>query len=792
MYIAHFRKGDKAIQTVDRHCEDTAKLAEEFACGLGIKSIVRTAGLLHDAGKMNGDFAGYIMGENNIRRGQIDHSYAGAKYIMEMAEGIAANTEDEDSRDNIRRTAGFIARVIAAHHGLQDWIDCEHRDRLKYRTEKTERYEEICEGVKNFISGSETESLLLGAAAEYKAVSGKLMRLCERDGKKYKEEYFFYRGMFERLAESVLVDADRTDTAAFTDGRTVRGEDNAGVWEECALRLDAMFGEFGKKTDEISKYRMDISDRCAEFAERERGICRLVVPTGGGKTVSSMRFAVEYCRRFGKKRIFYIAPFMSILEQNGKVLREIAGEENFLEHHSDFAARIDDADELEEYELRCENWADPVVAATAVQFLDTLFSGKMSCVRRFHRLAGAVIIIDEIQSLPIKCVHIFNLALNFLSRVCGAVTVLCSATQPPLRALRHPLLTDEVESMTGDYTEDFTKFKRTEMISDIRIQQYTFEEAAEYAYEKFCRSNDLLMILNTKKAAAEIFRLLGERLKERGDEAVTVHLSTMMCPKHRRDTLDRVRRLLADKKPVICVTTQLIEAGVDISFGCVIRSAAGLDSAAQAAGRCNRHGERGICPVYVINIKDENLGNLGQIRAGRDIFESMAYSGKYDLLSNETMEEYFGRLYGRYEKMLDYPVSDRGVNTTLLNLLSLNKERGRMCRDRPDDGQAFMTAGSVFKVIDGNTRDVIVPYDKDAEDIIAGLNSDIGAGEALRLLRQAQKYCVGLYPDNFDRLLGEGRVHCLRSGGIYALDKSCFSKETGIDLQGGEREVLIL
>ncbi|MCM1328648.1 MAG: CRISPR-associated helicase Cas3' [Ruminococcus sp.] len=782
MYIAHIRETDGEIQTVCSHSRGAAELAEKFSSGLNFPGIMRLAALLHDAGKMNRDFNDYIKGGTNFRRGEIDHSYAGAKFIIELSQTAEG--------ENVRETALFIARIIVSHHGLHDWVDDNSEDYLKVRTGKNDRYGEILEGIKTLADSGELETMLKAAAAEYTEMKNKLFALCENNSVKYS----FYMGMFERLAQSVLVDADRTDAADFADGIKPREFDASAVWEDMYAKLEEMCKNFRAKTDRVSLLRMGISDRCAAFANSERKICRLSVPTGGGKTVSSLRFAVNYCKKFGKEKIFYIAPFMSILEQNSEVLRSIAGDGVLLEHHSNIAAEIDGGEELNDYERGCERWENPVIATTAVQFLNTLFSGKMSSVRRFHNLANSVIIIDEVQSLPIKCVYLFNLAMNFLSRVCGSVIVLCTATQPALEQVRYPLLLDGEESMTGDVSEDFKSFKRTELISDIRTEQYTYEQAADYAYEKFLENKNLLMIMNTKKAAAELFKLLREKC---GDGAEIIHLSTFMCPAHRKDRLDRVRGLLEENKPVICVTTQLIEAGVDISFNCVIRSAAGAESIAQAAGRCNRHGKDKVRPVYVINVGDEQLGSgLEQIKRGRDIFTALAGSFEGDLMSAEAVNLYYEKLYGEYRNgaggrdELEYYA--KNVDTSLLDFLSKNAERSKMCKSKlPYRAQAFATAGKLFQVIDENTRDIIVPYNGEAEKIILDLNSDISPEEAVRLLRKAQKYSVGIYPSAFDGMLEKGQIYPLKYSGVFALDKSCFSEELGIGNESVSRELLM-
>lgn len=348
------------------------------------------------------------------------------------------------------------------------------------------------------------------------------------------------------------------------------------------------------------------------ICQNDVGIAQLIVPTGGGKTLSALRFAIEYAVEHKKERIFYISPFMSILEQNGDVIREIAGDDNYLEHHSDMYCKIIDNkhkskeevnDELEDYELRCRHWDKQVICTTMVQFFDTLFSSRTEALRRMHRFTDSVIIIDEVQSIPIRCVYLFNLAMNFLSEFMGCTIVLCSATQPTFEQCKYPIMLDKDSSMTGDYTKDFEDFKRTEVVSLLNNQGNTYEEAAVICMDKYRENGNLLFVVNTKTATAEIFRNVTQLNDEEEIKAKVVHLSTNMCPAHRRKAIDDIRRMLDNNERVICITTQLIEAGVDISFKCVIRSSAGLDNIAQAAGRCNRNGEDDRRNVYIIKLR---------------------------------------------------------------------------------------------------------------------------------------------------------------------------------------------
>ena len=491
--IAHIRAKDKEEQSVFIHCQETADFCAGYAKSINAESIGKLQGLLHDVGKLTKNFEKYIRQESSIRRGEIDHSYAGAKYLCEIAERTDAG--------KYRAVSKLIAHTILSHHGLHDWLihnGNEYRDYALERLGKDENYAEVLAHIGEVVSDKIVLQLLEDAGNEYKTLIERMKRLANQtsqDKGKQKQSYAFYKGMLERFLQSCLIDADRTNTEDFMgDIPTEKIVDVAVVWEIMADRMRKKCEAFAIRSDAISRQRCDISARCVDFAQHPVGACRLIVPTGGGKTLSSLRFAIDYCRKYGKKKIIYTAPYMSILEQNSDVLSEIAGEEYFTEHHSNILAEIETEEELCEYELRTEKWDMPVIATTMVQLLNALFLGKMSAIRRMHRLAESVVIIDEVQSIPLKCVHLFNLAINFLTYICGTTVVLCSATQPTVEQAEFPLLLDEVSSMTGDTTHDFEVFHRTEILPKVSPYGLTYEEAADFCKEKFAQSGNFEVV----------------------------------------------------------------------------------------------------------------------------------------------------------------------------------------------------------------------------------------------------------------------------------------------------------
>lgn len=775
-YIAHINGERK--QSVEAHLRNTAKIALDHNYSIAFGAVIELACLLHDMGKLCGDFNSYIHGQSDKKRGEIDHCYAGAKYILSLAD------------DSDRSAAEFVARVIVSHHGLHDWVKEDGADYLRERTAKDTNYSEIFGNYEAIFPRKDTVLLLKKAAHELADIKRKIGKICF--GKQKCKQAAFYMGMLERLVVSVLIDADRTDTADFMADREAISENNTDeIWEAMHRNIQRKCAVFSKMTDEISVARSDISNRCAAFAEHRVGICRLVVPTGGGKTLSSMRFVAEYSLRYGNRRIIYTAPFMSILEQNSDVIRSLVGnDDQYLEHHSNFLQEIDDENEVQLYQYHSEKWDSAVISTTLVQLLNTLFLSKTSSVRRFHRLCNSVIIVDEVQSVPVRCVRLFNMAMNFLSKICGSTVVLCSATQPPFeKDEQYPLLLDELHSMTGDHTADFERFRRTQLTDSRRKQGYSFGETADFCFERFRENGNVLLIVNTKKAAEAVYQELKERVSE---DTLLLHISTKMCPQHRRDTLNSLREALEKNRPVICVTTQLIEAGVDISFRCVVRSMAGLDNIAQAAGRCNRSGEYGLSDVYVINICDEVLGQLKEIKLAQAATTNALYHcDDIDMLKSDIMEIYYRALFSERQNELSYPAEDISVKTDLVDMLSVSTVRcAQKVERRAGIYQCPKTAGEIFKVIDNNTRSVIVPYNDEAKELIVQLTSEIPQHLITDVLRKAQKYTVELYAPDEMKLNDEGALYSTAYG-LSVLSAEHYSSEYGVTLENGIKEVLI-
>lgn len=810
--IAHLRRmedGQIVSQTVEAHARQTAACAAARLKAAGLESAGYLAGLLHDLGKCTEKFFVYLkkafQGEP-VRRGSVNHTFAGAIFLLERYHGTRCASYGDIA-------AEVLAYAVGAHHGLFDCVGPNGVGGFAHRLEYDRT--ELCyeEAVRNFIAQcagyEELDALFARAAEEIKAfaekAAGEILRKkspgSPQSGSSEALRGFFFSFLC-RLLLSALIDADRRDTAEFMTG-TGTGPDagpeaDPELWKSRLAFLENKLADF-PMISPVDLARGEISAACRRAADRcEGGIFRLSVPTGSGKTLAALRFALENADRFGKKRIFFIMPLLTIIEQNAGVLREYLGDDGLiLEHHSDLVKIRDSADqdsrELDERELLLENWRSPVVVTTLVQFLNTLFSGRTSCVRRLQALTDSVIVIDEVQSMPGKMASLVTGALNFLTCFCGATVVLSSATQPCFDQIRPALWYAPETDLVPFSPRLWAPFRRTEIMDARRPQGYSAGELAGFAAERMGSADSLLFICNTKSETKEVFTLL---CALPGRDFELFHLSAAMCMAHRKETLSEINRRLRSKKRVLCVATQLVEAGVDFSFERVVRLLAGLDNVAQAAGRCNRNGEFGrICPVYLVNFRAERLDHLPEIRASRDAAEdTLAAYGENPScfqnapLSDETIRYYYGKLFGVMKTgFTGFALPE--LSTSIYELLSANPAFAAHTRQpgRYWINQAFQTAGSRFQVFEDNTEEVIVPYDKTAEGIIADLCSDRARRDLAflgRRLEAAKPYSISIFGYQKKRLEKNGGLYTGQDGAFLALQPGFYSYQTGLDEEG--------
>jgi CRISPR-associated endonuclease/helicase Cas3/CRISPR-associated endonuclease Cas3-HD len=672
MYLAH--KNDIAVQELEAHLKNVAELAAGFAKPAGIEDTAYLTGYLHDYGKFSNGFQRRINGEE-IR---VEHAFQGAVKAYRDYSAIGK----------------LMAYCIAGHHG----------------------------GLPNGIDSSEsclTERLKkdIGQLPElnFNKHTPKPPAIKHPEG--------FTVMVFVRMLFSCIVDADYLDTEKFMDEDRHSLRTSRESLTHLKTALDKYI-EAKIQTSEstlINSLRTEIYNTCVTKSSQSQGFFSLSVPTGGGKTLSSAAFAVNHAIAHGKKRIIYVIPYTSIIEQTAETFREIFGKESVLEHHSNFDGKTvygeDDDRFAYRMKLASENWDAPIVVTTSVQFFESFFSNKPSRCRKLHNCADSVIIFDEAQMLPydlfLPCIKLLKCLVDDY----GVSAVLCTATQPVLGS--DYLKNNRVENIREliDNQEYYHKqFKRTQITHIGSITDSELSALIE-------KEKSSLTIVNTKQHAHKLYTLLNGRKN-------LYHLSTLMCPVHRRITLDKIREHLTNGENCTVISTQLIEAGVDVDFPAVFRSEAGIDSIAQSAGRCNRNGKLDTGSVYVFSSKGSQTPRIFRqyVQTAEEVIRHYP-----DILSKEAVSAYFERLY-----------KDKGAaQLDRHNILTPDYINLRTF-DFP-----FRDIAERFRLIESSTQSVIVPFDDEAEELINALRYSEITGS---ILKKLQKYTVQLFQHEYERI----------------------------------------
>ena len=696
-YIAHLTE-DKRVQKLVDHCENTAKLTGNFAAVFDEEKIGYQTGLLHDIGKYSQEFQKYIRGNGSSP----DHSTAGC----------------QECKRNM-----FSAFCIAGHHaGLPDLGtpgDTSSTPTLQGRVKKK---------VKDY-QAFRKEIFVPVAASSIppKHAMG-------NDG--------FDACFFTRMLYSCLVDADFLDTEAFMKSEAPergRFDSIETLWE----KLQKKIAQFDPTSSELNRKRCDILSQCQTAAQWKPGVFTLTVPTGGGKTISSMTFAMEHARKYDKQRIIYVIPYTSIIEQTADVFREIFGAENVLEHHAsvNYQESLQREGNIDKMKLAAENWDAPIVVTTNVQFFESLFANRSSKCRKLHNIANSVVIFDEAQMLPIPYLKPCVQAIAELAENYRVSAVLCTATQPALDTYFPAEIS--IREMIPNAAELYESFRRVTIQVDGKTE---IDALAQTLMEH----EEVLCIVNSRRKAQNLFSLC------EADE--TYHLSTLMAPKHRRAVLQEVKRRLKKSLPCKLIATTVVEAGVDVDFPSVYREQSGLDSVLQAAGRCNREGKRSAQEsiVHMFALPGA-LPAIMQQAAGmmRETIRE-AEKRQFDIGSPESVRYYFDQLHRLKEDELDSK-----------QIMKYNN-----C-------MAFAEIAKRFKLIENDTRSVFVPLDEEAEQMAERLKG----GEYSRdLLRKAAPYIVSIYPNHFEALAGVGALTQLHDDLAILEDMSKYHDKIGLEL----------
>lgn len=658
-YLAHI-DGDRA-QSIKDHLQGTADLAEEFAAKFGKSDWGYCCGMLHDIGKYSQEFQRKIHENLNI---QVDHSTAGAKVCNELG--------------------GYywlLTYCIAGHHaGLPDLGRKGLPSSLLGRLEKM-----LCD-----YSAFEKEIKIS------QITTPPITMDPEKDP-------HFALSVFIRMLYSCLVDADFLDTERFMSNGTIQ-RDSGECMEVLLDKLYNRISDWLENRDDITidGRRSEILRNCLEMGKSPKGLFHLTVPTGGGKTVASLAFALQHAVEHHMDRVIYVIPYTSIIEQNAQVFREILGNENVLENHSNVDYEI--SEDFKPMQLATENWDKPVVVTTNVQFFESLYANKSSKCRKLHNIVNSVIIFDEAQMLPPNYLKPCMAMIEELLQQYGTSVVLCTATQPALQQFLPEKYV--ARELCPRRDEQFRFFER---VTYQNIDTVTEEEMAEKLQQEW----HTLCIVNTRKRAQRLY----ERLQGEG----VYHLSTTMYPAHRRRVLAEIRERLDDKKGKKCIviSTSLVEAGVDLDFTSVYRELAGVDSIIQAAGRCNRNGDRGkedsIVRIFRWNERENVSGQRQQI----DTTQNLLAEGR-DITALDNITEYFRRLYRIKGESLDM----------------------KKILEKFDGGDyEFATAAKDFKLIEENTVTIYIDQEPEAKALLQEIRQQ---GLTKNRMRKAGQYCVSV------------------------------------------------
>ncbi len=748
----HIARRDDAgkDQLLHDHLTGVADLATKFSAGRSWQQWAKAAGLLHDAGKFSPAFQSYIgevtaqpKNEKKPKRRGPDHSTAGAR--------IAAR---ELYPDNL--IGWLMAYAIAGHHsglpdgyyGRQGGSDLDTR----VNDEENKQLEDYSEFPRELLEGVELD-LRKDLAAQL-----------QKNGDKYALSYSLY--FFVKLLYSCLVDADFLDTEHF-----MNPEQSAlrKLWPDLQKLHESFFASIAEKFSDahpsvLNQERTEIREQCLRKAGEPVGLFSLTVPTGGGKTLSSLAFALEHAKRHNLKRIIYVIPYTSIIEQNAEVFRDHLGDEAVLEHHSNFDPADsfkkgkDKAadDDIDQWKKATENWDALLVVTTNVQFFESLFHYRSSRNRKLHNMMDAVIILDEAQMIPTEYLLPSITALRVLSEQYNTSVVLCTATQPALEKSDDlPQGLEGVREIMENPKELFEKdvFRRVKV--SVAKQPLTVEELAGEMRE----SNRVLTVVNTRKQAREIFEALGE-----GEG--NFHLSALMCPAHRLKIINdeiKVRLKSEDDSPCRVVSTQLIEAGVDIDFPVVYRAQTGLDSIAQAAGRCNREGklsEPGRVIVFQLDEEKKRRGpsHLQQrLQAADTVFRNLNGG---DPLAPDVVKKYFRELFWAKGDELDK--------------LEIGKRLSKM------GGKLhipFREIGKEFRFIEDITRSIIIPWGEEGEELVEELRDPF---YDFSILRKLQRFTVSVYEWHYRKLCDAGAVEMLHDRFIVLTDVESSYSDKGL------------
>lgn len=712
------QQGSWKTQRLDVHLHETARRAAAFAQTFGSDGWAELAGRLHDLGKAGPDFQSYLRTRSGFDPtahlegvgDRVDHSTAGA---------IWAETLLGDA-------GRVLAYLITGHHsGLLDWT-AEAGASLSARLGKTERLDLALGGAPPDLLPPRTPPT-------------------QRPRVQVRQDAH----LWIRMLFSCLVDADFLDTEAFMDPQSAALREGGTPDLACLKgRLDRHLLELSSRAPDsrVNQVRRDVLAACRAGAGQAPGLFSLTVPTGGGKTLASVAFALEHALRHHKRRIIVVIPYTSIIEQTAETLAKVFGPGAVLEHHSN----LDSARETRESRLATENWDAPIVVTTNVQFFESLFAAKTSACRKLHNVVDSIVILDEAQMLPSAYLKPILGVLGSLTRLYGVSAVLCTATQPALQGFigtqqaRFQGL-EGVRELMANPSDLARRLRRVEL----RFQHPELQPVAwDVLARELSAEPQVLCIVNTRKDC----RMLHAQMPEG-----TIHLSALMCAQHRSDVIAALKVALAAGRPLRVISTQLVEAGVDLDFPVVYRALAGLDSMAQAAGRCNREGRlpEGRLGRVVLFAAPGNgpRGLLGKgAEAGREVLRRFPEAAMR--LDPEAFRTYFERFYAQVNTFDEQNIE---------GLLTDGLDRGHF---------QFRSAADAFRLVDDTAQvAIVVRYGTHGEKVRQIIREIQHAGPSRDRLRALQRFTVTVPDPVFRALRDQGDLEEVAGLWVQAADE---------------------
>lgn len=823
-YFARPSLNGEKFQPLDEHIKNVAKYAALFGKRNHLCAICRLLAYLHDMGKYSPEFQLYIRkiaddikNDRKSNPSKIDHGSYGAAYLYVY---VMPRIEKQNSSTKIKAIlpffTDFLAMCLAYHHGgLDDYLSVATikspiKTRLQPFIDGTNKQTPLAE-VKSYffedcINQSELNKLENEAVNEFLALLERISNAPHPDENRKTNQRNYDVQLILKFAYSCLIDADRLDAYNYSASEPLAPETTiVHDLDEYIEKLEEKLNSFQIKKSgsasekNIAELRASISHECCSAANWETGTYALTVPTGGGKTFASLRFALEHAKYHAnseseKTQIIYVLPYTTIIEQNADEVRKTLNcSTNLLEHHSN--VNFSDDEYNEEYKLLTERWDVPIIFTTQVQFLNTLIQGNGNSIRKLHTLANSVIVIDEIQTIPLKCTYLANAAFNTLSRYLNSTVILCTATQPNLKELEVPVLLKDPGELTQDPTAAASAFKRMEIVDATKDAGNSVESFIDWMDDLFLKQESILIVMNTKNGVKSVFN----KLREINQTHSIYYLTTYLCPAHRKERIDEIREKLKSNIPLIVVSTNLIECGVDLSFRYVIRNLVGLQSIIQSSGRGNRHGEHSISQTYVVDIQ-ESVSALKELIVGQQctmrLLSAFAQRPEdYDntLLSQTAIDTYYDifSAEARIKEKMGYPIESMSRNVPLqaYDLLAernMNHKNLAWSKYKLTYSYPFKFVSQHFQVIDQNTSGIVVPFNEEAKNLQGLLMSkSVLLDDKQKIFRDIQKFMINVYQSDLKKLIKKGDVSLVPwTEDLYILREAAYSDDFGIHEEG--------